>query len=224
MRKIRILVVDDHAVLRAGLRLLIEAQPDMRVVGEAADAREIEHEVKASKPDLVLMDLTMPGAQGAGHVARTLTLSPRLRVLVLTMHDDPSYARAALAAGASGYVVKSAAHTELISAIRAVHRGRTFVDVRLREEVRGAEAAVLVAPAARGQGPGLSRREEEVLGFIARGHTNREIAAKIGVGVKTVETYRLRVGQKLGLIARSDFVQYALESGLFGPGKASDRS
>jgi DNA-binding NarL/FixJ family response regulator len=209
----RVLLADDHAVLRAGLRLLINAQPDMRVVGEAGDARETLRAACDSEADVLVLDLTLPGASGSDLVARVLGQRRAPRVLVLTMHDDPAYARAALAAGASGYIVKKAADSELLSAIRAVHQGRTFVNV--------GGAGGLAPQPLEGTSPGvpkgpLSPRERDVLERLARGHTNREIAAQIRVGVKTVETYRLRLGHKLGVRTRADLVRHALETGLLG--------
>jgi two-component system response regulator NreC len=215
--RIRILLADDHAVLRAGLGLLINAQPDMRVVGEAGDAAEILRVARDAGADVAVLDLTMPGATGSELVAQLVDQQPTLRVLVLTMHDDPAYARAALAAGASGYIVKKAADSELLSAIRAVSQQRTFVNVG------GAGALASEAsqrPPSQGPKGPLSPREQEVLEQLARGHTNREIAAQIHVSVKTVETYRLRLAQKLGLRTRADFVRHALHAGLLAADRA----
>jgi DNA-binding NarL/FixJ family response regulator len=220
MTRIRVFIADDHAVLRAGLRMLLGAQPDMEVVGEAADGDEAVRAVVETRPDVALVDLTMPGSGGLKAIERIRQESPRTRVLVLTMHDGPAYLRAALAAGSSGYVVKSAADAELLSAIRTVHRGRTVVDPAL--------AALLVQSAygrkpvgGRGSGGGaaslLSPREREVLDLVAQGHTNQQTADRLGLSVKTVETYRSRLVEKLGLRSRADLVRYALDSGLLGP-------
>lgn len=219
MPKIRVLIVDDHAVLRAGLRMLLEAQADMHVAGEAADAEEALRKARSTGPAVILLDLSMPGAVGTSLIERIAAECPRSSILVLTMHDDPAYAQTALAAGALGYIAKKAADTELLSAIRAVDRGRRFVDVSVvadlapdlpaRKPPGGpARAGATISP--------LSPREQEVLELLARGHTNREIAARVGIGVKTVETYRSRLGQKLGLRTRADLVSYALETGLLG--------
>jgi two-component system response regulator NreC len=210
---IRVLVADDHAVLRAGLRLLIGAQADMEVVAEAADGEEAVRKAVESRPDVVLMDLTMPGSGGIRAVERIRQECPSSRVLVLTMLDVPAYLRSALAAGASGYVVKSAADSELLSAIRAVHRGRTVLDPELAASVL--QNALGRRPAG-GPGAGLlSPREREVLDLIAQGYTNQQIADRFGLSVKTIETHRSRLVEKLGLRSRAELVRYALDSGLF---------
>ena len=222
MARIRILVADDHAVLRAGLKVLIGQQPDMAVVGEAADGDEAVRRAHELRPDVALVDLTMPGICGIKAVERIRQECPETRVLVLTMHDVPAYLRSALAAGASGYVVKRAADTELLSAIRAVHRGRTVLDPSLAARVvqsglgrrgppTGGAAAGATAP--------LSPREIEVLDLVAQGYTNQQIADRLRLSVKTVETYRSRLVEKLGLKSRADLVRYALDSGLFGGGE-----
>lgn len=220
MAKIRILVVEDHAVVRAGLRLLIDAQPDLEVVGEAADAPEAWRLVGTLDPDVVTLDLSLPGDNGMALLERLRREHPAARVLVLTMHDDPAYLRMALAAGASGYVVKTAADTEFLAAIRAVHQGRTFVDLSLGEALAqamvGGEAGGPAAPAAAGR---LSPREREVLERLAHGYTNQQIADRLFLSVKTVETYRARIADKLGLRSRVDFIRYALQNGLLGGGK-----
>jgi len=225
LRRIRILVADDHAVLRAGLRMLVSAQPDMSVAGEAASGAEAVRAVQKTRPDVVLLDLSMPGG-GAECIERIVKEGPSARVLVLTMHDDPAYARRAVEAGAAGYIVKKAADTELLSAIRSVHGGGTFVDVSMRAPARREplrSGARLVEPG-RVQ-PGISRREQEVLVFLARGHTNREIAERIRIGVKTVETYRSRLALKLGLSTRAECVEYALATGLLAvPRKTGGRA
>jgi DNA-binding NarL/FixJ family response regulator len=211
-----VLVADDHAVLRSGLRMLIGAQADMEVVGEAADGEEAIQQAQKLRPDVVLMDLTMPGAGGIQAIDRVRKVAPEARVLVLTMHDVPAYLRSALAAGASGYVVKRAADSELLSAIRNVHRGRTVLDPTLAVQV--VERGIVQRPAspeARGPLKLLSQREREVLELVARGHTNQQIADRLGLSVKTVETHRARLVEKLGLRSRADLVRYALDAGLF---------
>jgi two-component system, NarL family, response regulator NreC len=223
---IRVLIADDHAVLRAGLRMLIGAQPDMEVVGEAADGDEAVVKARELHPDVALMDVTMPGSGGIGAIQRIRSDSPTTRVLVLTMHDVPAYLRSALAAGASGYVVKRAADAELISAIRSVHRGRTVLDPTLATMV--VQAAVTKKPTPGAPGPAahaLSPREREVLDLVAQGFTNQQMADHLGLSVKTVETYRSRLVEKLGLRSRAELVRYALDSGLFGatPSVPADR-
>jgi two-component system response regulator NreC len=201
--------------------MLLSAQPDMEVVGEAADADEAVRKAVEGRADIVLMDITMPGGGGIQAIGRIRQESPRTRVLVLTMHDDPAYIRAVLAAGGSGHVVKEAESSELLSAIRAIQRGRTFVSLSLA----GRSAANLpLEQVARGEarqgGPvRLSRREQRVLELVAQGHTSQRVADRLSVSVKTVETYRARIREKLGLKTRADLVRFALETGLLGPGK-----
>jgi two-component system response regulator NreC len=213
MGRIRVLVVDDHAVLRAGLRMLIRAQADMDVVAEAADGDEAVRKAVEARPDVVLMDLSMPGSGGIRAIERVRHECPASRVLVLTMHDVPAYLRSALAAGATGYVVKSAADSELLSAIRGVYRGRTVLDPELAasalQNTLGRKLAGGLAA-----GP-LSPREREVLDLIAQGYTNQQIADRFGLSVKTIETHRSRLVEKLGLRSRAELVRYALDSGLF---------
>lgn len=218
MARIRVLLADDHAVLRAGLRALIRAQPDLEVVGEAGDGDGAVQKAIETAPDVVVMDLTMPGGGGMKAIERIRHQCPAARVLVLTMHDAPAYLRSALAAGASGYVVKSAADSELLAAIRTVHRGRVALDPSLA-------AAVVYGSLPRrtvGGSPAgpLSLREREVLDLIAQGYTNQQMADQLGLSVKTVETYRSRLVEKLGLRSRAELVRYALDSGLFTPGEA----
>jgi two-component system response regulator NreC len=215
MRKIHVLLADDHAVLRAGLRLLVDGQRDMKVVAEATHGEEAVRTASETKPDVVILDLAMPGG-GMEPIKRLLRLSPSLKVLVLTMYDDPAYTRLALAAGATGYVVKKAADQELLSAIRAVHKGRTFVNVSVAVDRKAPKGLPAVQEPDFGGAP-LSRREHEVLVLLARGHTNREIAEQLGIGVKTVETYRGRLAIKLGLRTRAEYFKYALDAGLLTP-------
>jgi DNA-binding NarL/FixJ family response regulator len=218
MTPIRVVLADDHAVLRAGLRLLINAQPDMEVVGEAADTNEALERVRALQPNVLSMDLTMPGPSSIKMIERLRQECPQTQVLVLTMHDDQAYLRAVLAAGAGGYVVKSVADAQLLNAIRAVHQGRIVVDVNLPRDLNTPIAGPRTgsgAPAARGFA-GLSAREREVLTLLAQGYTNQEIADKLFLSVKTIETYRARIADKLGLRSRAELVRYALEVGLLG--------
>jgi DNA-binding NarL/FixJ family response regulator len=206
MKPIRVLLADDHAILRAGLRMLLEAQPDMAVVAEAADGEEAVRRATGTRPDVAVVDLTMPGLSGVETLERLRREVPATRLLVLTMHDDPGYARLALAAGAAGHVVKDAGSGELLAAIRAVHGGRTFVHVGAHPRPS--------APAARAPGPALSPRERQVLELLAHGHTNREVADRLSLSVKTVETHRARLSDKLGLRSRADLVRLAIDLGL----------
>ena len=212
---ISVLIADDHAILRSGLRMLVNAQVDMDVVGEAADGEQAVRAVRDIKPSVALLDLTMPGLGGLQALEEIARCCPDTRVLVLTMHDDPAYLRSVLAAGASGYVLKRAVDTELLSAIRAVHRGGIFVDPSL--------AHVFVQDALEKRGTTgrpqrslniLSDRERQVLERIAQGYGSQEIAAQILVSVKTIETYRARIAEKLGLRTRSEIVRFAVQMGL----------
>jgi DNA-binding NarL/FixJ family response regulator len=226
MPRIRVLIADDHAVLRAGLKLLINAQSDMEVVGEAGDAPATVASAQATVPHVVLLDLTMPGGRSTQTIEQLARVAPSSRVLVLTMHDDLAYLQTALLAGASGYIVKKAADVELLTAIRAVHHGRTFVDLtRPGEEVSGREVrSVPRASPAGGQPKPMSRREAEVLRLLAQGHTNQEAADHLAVSVKTIETHRKRLTDKLGLKSRAQLFRFAVEVGLLDgdPGKPED--
>jgi two-component system, NarL family, response regulator NreC len=211
-----VLIADDHAVFRTALKFLIDAQSDMKVVAEAADGPETVSRARDVNSDVILLDLTMPGAPGTAIMERLLRLDPKPRVLVLTGHDDPAYMRSALQAGVSGYIVKTGTAVELLTAIRAVYHGRTFVDLtRPGEEARGHEVRHVArdSPAARRPRP-LSRREAEVLRLLARGHTNQEAADHLAVSVKTIETHRKRLSDKLGLKSRAQLFRFAVEAGL----------
>ena len=213
MAKIRILLVDDHAVLRAGLRLLINSQSDTELVGEASDTREAMQRVRELLPDVMVVDLNIPGLGGMKLIEQVHREAPRIRTVVLTMHDDPAYVRSALAAGATAYVAKTAADAELLTAIRAAHRGRSYVNVSLQD------GSSLLKPTDETATPGdtLSSREREVLKLLALGHTNQAIAEQLFLSVKTIETYRARLSDKLGLKTRAELVRYALGIGIIGP-------
>lgn len=211
MDKIRVLLADDHAVLRAGLRLLLNSQDDMEVVGEAATGAQAVAQARQLHPDIVLLDITMSGADGLDAVRAIKEDHPDTKVLALTMHDDESYLRHVLEAGGAGYVLKKAADTELLSAIRAVHQGGTFLHPQ--------HAKALLEPAVEAEeGAGrydlLSEREQQVLKLLVLGHTNKQIAEQLFVSVKTVEAYRARIQEKLGLRGRAALVRYALQKGL----------
>ena len=185
--------------------MLLEVQRDMSVAGEAGDGAEVLQKARDLQPDVVLMDLSMPGPHSGEVIRQVLRASPKTRVLVLTMHDDPSYLASAMAAGATGYVVKKVADSELLSAIRAVHAGRTFVDL----------TQSLGPPPAKAERPkDLSRREREVLRLLAQGYSNQQIATQIKVSVKTVETHRTRLSEKLGLKGRAELYRFAVEFGI----------
>ncbi|HWB22881.1 MAG TPA: response regulator transcription factor [Gaiellaceae bacterium] len=207
---IRVLVVDDHAVVRAGLRMLIDVEDDMESVGEAGTVRDAIFEARSLNPDLVLIDVVMPGESGLEGVPKLLHEHPELKVLVLSMEDDPRYVREAFAVGAAGYVLKDAADTEVVSAIREVAAGGRYVHPEL-----GARLVVAEAEAARrAEEDPLSEREREVLRLLARGFTNQEIAEQLFISVRTAETHRAHVMQKLRLGSRAELVSYALANHL----------
>ena len=218
MKKIRIFIADDHAVLRSGLRLLMESQNDMEVVGEAGDFAEALTKLPMVRPDIITLDLTMPGGLGLGVIEKIRETVPESRVIVLTMHDDPAYLRTALAMGVSGYVVKSAADTELLSAIRAVSQGRVFVDARSSTATAGTTLQSATSTPVESLFKKLSAREREVLGLISQGHTNQAVADQLDVSVKTIESYRSRLMEKLGLQNRADLTRFAIEQGLLKSG------
>jgi two-component system, NarL family, response regulator NreC len=207
---IRILIVDDHAVVRSGLRLLLERHDDIEVVAEAGDARTAIFEARAHKPDVILMDVVMPSGSGIDATPQVLKESPDAKVLILSMQDDPAYVRQAFAAGASGYVLKEAADAEVVSAIREVAGGQRYVHPALGARLVAAEAD----EQARAEDDPLSEREHEVLRLLALGHTNQEIASTLFLSVRTVETHRAHIMQKLRIATRAELVRYALEQGL----------
>jgi two-component system response regulator NreC len=207
---IRVLVVDDHAVVRSGLRLLLDAQDDIETVGEAENAERAVFEAIDLKPDVILMDLVMPGKGGIEGMPAVREAVPDAKVLVLSMQDDPRYVREAFAAGAAGYVLKEAADTDVVTAVRAVAAGEQYVHPSLGAKMVAADAA---AAAKAGADP-LSDREHEVLRLLALGHTNHEIASTLFISVRTAETHRSHIMQKLRLTSRADLVRYALAEGL----------
>ena len=205
-----VLIVDDHAVVRAGLKLLLDAEQDLEAVGEAGSAREAIFQARSLKPDVILMDVVMPEQSGLEVVPQLLHEHPETKVLVLSMQDDPRYVHEAFAAGASGYVLKEAADTELVAAIREVARGGRYVHPELGARLVAAEAQ----EAKRAEEDPLSEREREVLRLLALGHTNQEIAKQLYISVRTAETHRAHIMQKLRLSSRAELVRYALAQGL----------
>jgi DNA-binding NarL/FixJ family response regulator len=211
MLKLRIFLADDHPVVRAGLKALIDAEPDMKVVGEAANGREAVERIERDPPDVAVLDISMPELTGAQATVQVRASHPGLKVLALTVHEDRAYLRQLLQAGAAGYVLKRAAGDDLIRAIRAVAAGGTYLDTR----VAGNLVSTFVDPQPVPP-PGnvaLSARETEVIRLIARGFTNKEVGAQLGVSAKTIETHKMRSMEKLGLRGRVDLVQSALERG-----------
>jgi DNA-binding NarL/FixJ family response regulator len=210
-RPIRILVTDDHAVLRAGLTALLNAEPDLTIVGEAADGSECLRVAQALQPDVILLDINMPGMNGLEVLPLLRQSAPQSRVLVLTMHDDTTYLRQVLQAGGAGYVLKQAADKELLSAIRTVYNGGTYLHpVHAQALLAGPAPA---APPTHDDTPlaQLSDREQEVLKLIALGYSNKEIAEKLFLSVKTVETYKARIMEKLEVTTRAALVRFALQ-------------
>jgi two-component system response regulator NreC len=217
MSKIKLLVVDDHPVVRAGLRTLLSAQDDIEVVGEADDGRVAIEQALELEPDVVVMDITMKGMGGLEATQEITSRLPETKVLVLTMHENEEYLRQMLEAGATGYVLKQAVDTELVVAIRAVQRGEVFLYSSFSRILLGDLAQQDEAeqpPSQVDSYERLSQREREVLRLVALGHTNQEIADQLYLSVKTVETYRSRVMNKLNLRSRSALVRYALQRGL----------
>jgi DNA-binding NarL/FixJ family response regulator len=212
MPVLKILLVDDHPIVREGLKTLILSQPDMEVIGEASDGQEACQQASLLQPDLVIMDISMPGLSGTQATERLCRECPKVKVLVLTIHEDKGYIRQLLAAGAAGYVLKRAAGEELIHAIRVVSAGRTYLDPDMAGKVvtgfvrRTGESLPT-------KGPSLSDRELEIAKLTASGHSNKEIGNLLDLSVKTVETYRTRGMEKLGLSSRVDLVRYAVQQG-----------
>lgn len=209
---IRVLLVDDHALMRDGVRMLLDSQPDVQVVGEAAEGQEGIEQAMRLKPDIVVMDISMPGLDGAKATETLRETAPQVKVIALTRHLDQGYLHHAIRAGAKGYVVKKAAADELLTAIRTVHAGQLYVDPGLASKMVGN----LIQKSPADKKPGLrplSPREEQVMRLIALGHSNSEIAGQLGVSVKTVEYQRARGMEKLGFKSRVDIVQHAVREG-----------
>jgi two-component system, NarL family, response regulator NreC len=206
-KKTRIVIADDHAVVRAGLRLLSNSQADMEVIGEAGDAPTALTEVRTLKPDLLLLDITMPGGGGLKAQQQISAAVPQTKILILSMHSDAAFVRTAIAAGAAGYVSKETVHTELLNAVRAISAGRRYVDPSVSEGLLPLGRRHVL----------LSDREQQALRLVASGYTSQEIAERLFVSVKTVETYRARIVAKLELKNRAELVQYAINAGLLGP-------
>jgi DNA-binding NarL/FixJ family response regulator len=206
---IRVLIVDDHAVVRTGLRLLLDTQEDMEAVGEAGSVDEAIEEARELDPDLVLLDLTMPGKPGLAAMPSLLEEHPDLKVLILSMEDDPRYVREAFAAGARGYLLKEAVANEVVGAIREVAGGGRYVHPELGARLIDTEPS----PEGTRADP-LSDREREVLTLLALGHTNHEIAKQLFISVRTAEAHRAHIMKKLNLATRAELVRYAIANGL----------
>lgn len=206
---VRVALADDHEVVRSGLRLVLEAESDIEIVAEAADVDGALRVALGHKPDVLVLDLNMPGGSSLEAIPRIHEVSPATAIVVLTMQEDPAFAREALRSGALGYVLKEAASTELVQAIRLALAGRTYLHPSLG-------ARIAATPEEPGPPDHLSPRELEVLRLIALGHTNTEIGARLFLSVRTVESHRAHIQQKLSLSTRAELVAYALEHQLIG--------
>ena len=214
---ISVVIVDDHAVVRSGLRLLLESEEDIHVEDEGGTADEAVRLARLHKPDVVLLDVTMPGRSGLEVTGEIKEAAPGASILILSMHDDPSYVREAFAAGASGYLLKEAVDADLVAAVREVAAGAHYVHPVLGARLAAAEAEAAATAAA----DPLSDREREVLRLLALGHTNQEIAKMLYISVRTAETHRAHIMQKLRLSTRAELVRYALQHGLLEEDEAS---
>lgn len=212
-RQIRVVIADDHAIVRDGLRALVDATPGLQVVGEAANGHEAWRRACELRPDVLVLDLSMPVQSGNDAAERISRDCPDVRILALTMHEERGYVARLLRAGAAGYVLKRTASAELVRAIRVVADGGSYVDPSLAGELLAAPRRPARPDAAAEQ---LSGREREVLLFLARGYTNKEIAAALEISVKTVETHKANGMMKLGLHSRAALVQYGLQEGWLG--------
>lgn len=208
-RRVRLALADDHVVVRRGLRLVLEAEAGFEVVAEAGDVEATVRMVLGHRPDVLVLDLNMPGPPSLPAIPRMLEASPTTAIVVLTMQEDPGFAREALRNGATGYVLKEAADAELVEAVRAGHAGETYLNPRLG-------ARIAAAPPPSGPADDLTPREVEVLRLIAMGHTNPEIAGVLFVSVRTVESHRAHIQQKLRRSTRAELVGYAFEQGIVG--------
>jgi two-component system response regulator NreC len=206
-RPIRIVLADDHAVVRRGLELLLDAEPDFEVVASVGDVDAAVRTTRGHKPDVLILDLNMPGGSSLEAIPRIRSSSPETQIAVLTMQDEPAFARQALGAGALAYVLKEAADDELVTAVRRAAAGETYLNPQL-----GARMAA--EPPTPGPPDDLSEREVEVLRMIALGYTNAEIAERLYLSIRTVESHRAHIQQKLRRSSRADLVRYALEHGL----------
>jgi len=212
MNKIRILLAEDHVTVREGLKMLIGREPDMEIVGEAADGREAIESASELRPEIVVMDISMPGLNGLKGTRKLKELYPEIHVIALTRHKESGYVQELLLAGASGYVLKQSSSDELIRAIRAVHSGKSYLDPAVTSQAlnKSSPGDLKVAISSSMQ---LSNRESEVLKLIASGYSNKEIAAQLQISVKTVEAHKANSMKKIGLRSRIDIVNYALLQG-----------
>jgi two-component system response regulator NreC len=209
----RVLIADDHAIVRTGLRTLLGEDPSLELIGEATGGYEALQLLERTQPDLLLLDLSMPDLDGISVTRECRRRFPEVRILILTVHEEQAMLREALRAGASGYVLKQAAESELLSAVHVLMRGDMYVDPTLmRDLLRETTARPPVSPSE--QTEPLTARETEVLTYIVRGYTNRQIGEELGISVRTVEGHRANLASKLGIQSRVEFVRYARDHGL----------
>jgi two-component system response regulator NreC len=212
--KIRVLLADDHTILRAGLKMMLNAQPDIEVVGEASDGKQAVAEAQRLQPDVILMDITMPDWNGIEATRQVKRLQPDVRVLVLTMHENEEYLFQVLRAGASGYMLKEVADTELISAIRIVNAGSFYLSSSAQSMMVGDYLQRVRTGEERDSYSDLTEREREILKLVAEGYTNNQIAERLFISPKTVDTHRTHIMDKLNLHSRAELVKYAMRRGL----------
>jgi two-component system, NarL family, response regulator NreC len=209
---IRVLIADDHAIVRAGLRTLIHSEPTMELVGEAAGGYEAIDLIEKAQPEVLVLDLSMPDLDGIAVIKKIKPRFPTLRILILTIHEDEGLLRAALKSGASGYILKGAAESELISAIRLILRGKLYVDPSMVRKLLSDDIAPAVQPLPPTEA--LTPRETEVLKLIVQGYTNRQIGDELNISIRTAESHRANLSEKLGLHNRVELVRFAKEHGL----------
>ena len=214
MSKIRVLVCDDHTILRDGIKLLLNSQPDMEVVGEAIDGREAVEQARALKPDVIIMDIAMPGLNGLEATKQIRRDDPNARVLVLTMYESDEYVSRMLEAGVLGYVLKKAAGSELVHAIRAIHQGEAFLYPSITKRLVEDYLRRVETGQERDSFNGLTEREREVLQLVAEGHPNRNIAEILNVSIRTVQNHRAHIMEKLGMHDRGELIKYAIQKGI----------
>ncbi len=214
MGKIRVMICDDHTILREGIRLLLNSQPDIEVVAEAVDGREAVDKARAVKPDVILMDIAMPFLNGLEATKQIRRDNPNARVLVLTMYESDEYVAQMLEAGAAGYVLKKVAGSELVYALRAVYQGEAFLYPSITKRLVEDYLRRVESGQERDTFDGLTDREREVLQLIAEGHTNKEIADLLNLSVRTVQNHRAHIMEKLGMHDRGELIKYAIQKGI----------
>lgn len=212
--RIRILLADDHTILRAGLRMMLNAQPDMEVIGEAQDGKQAINATMHLQPDIVLMDITMPDMGGIEATRQIKRIAPEVKVLVLTMHENDEYVFQALRAGASGYILKEAADTELITALHVLRSGQFYLSPSAQSVIVGDYLQRVHTGEEKDSYNNLTEREKEILKLVAEGYTNNQIAERLVISPKTVDTHRTHVMDKLNLHSRAELVKYAMRRGL----------